>query len=334
MTNHIFDLWTEMEAQHSMGIVKRLYSVNIPFHIFATFSNDEKGYGISFSFSDAIAVDVSRFSNLKKLKVSIYNDTLKKHSKLLLIQLLSPTQKETFSYLCENLINSVKNLPDEGGMIKSVIGQLDKWRNLFDKTGADGLSPSEQQGLYGELLFLNKLISKNVFPANEALDYWVGIDAAQRDFMGDSWAVEVKTTATSNPQMVIINSERQLDESLFENLYLFHCSVEITKQNGETLPDRIFKIRQLLGDDPIALSKFNEKLITAGYLDEEEALYALRAYRIRGEAIYRIEGDFPRIKEGELREGVGNLTYSIVISAGTDHIQPENNVFRTIQRHD
>lgn len=334
MNNHILDLWAEMEAQHRMGIVKRLYDTNILYHIFATYSSDERGYGISFSYPEGIRIDTTPFSNLKKLKVGIYNDETLVNSKMLLIQLLAPAQRDTFSCLCESLINTVKNMESEEEMIKSVINQLDKWRNLFDKAGSEGLSPSQQQGLYGELTFLRKLITKKVFLASEALDYWVGVDAAQRDFMGDSWAVEVKTTATSNPQEVTINSERQLDESLFENLYLYHCSVEITKKNGETLPDKIYKLRRELENAPAALSKFNERLITAGYFDEDEALYAFRAYKVRGESIFRIEGDFPRIKESDLRTGVGNLTYSIVLSACTKYVKSEATVFNTIKNHD
>ena len=334
MNNHILELWAQMEAQRTMGIVKRLYDSHIPYHIFATYASDEHGYGVAFSYPEEIRIDTTPFSNLKKLKVSIYNDATLVNSKMLLIQLLAPAQRDTFSCLCESLINTVKNMESEEEMIKSVINQLDKWRNLFDKAGSEGLSPSQQQGLYGELTFLRKLITKNVFPASEALDYWVGVDAAQRDFMGDSWAVEVKTTATSYPQEVTINSERQLDESLFENLYLYHCSVEITKKNGETLPDKIYKLRRDLENDPAALSKFNERLISAGYFDEDEALYAFRAYKVRGESIFRIEGDFPRIKESDLRTGVGNLTYSIVLSACTGYIKSESAVFNAIKKHD
>ena len=332
--NHMLDLWALMEARNVMGITKMLYDPSFSYHIYATYASDERGYGISFTFPESIRVDTTPFQNLKKLKVSIYNDGTKIDSKMLLIQLLAPAQRDTFSFLCENLINSVKDSDSDEAMIKSVISQLDKWRNLFDKAGSEGLSPAEQQGLYGELGFLKKLISKNVFPASEALDYWVGVDAAQRDFMGDAWAVEVKTTATSNPQEVTINSERQLDETLFDNLYLYHCSVETTKQNGETLPDRINKLRRSLENEPAALSKFNEKLITAGYFDEDEALYAFRAYKLRDESIYRVEGDFPRIKESDLRDGVGNLTYSVVLSACAAYRQSEATVFSTIKNDD
>lgn len=334
MNNHMLELWAIMEARNDIGIAKMLYDPSLPYHIYATYASDERGYGLSFTFSDSIKIDTESFQNLKKLKVGIYGDGTLADSKMLLIQLLAPAQRDTFSCLCESLINTVKDIDSEESMINSVVSQLDKWRNLFDKAGSDGLSPAEQQGLYGELGFLKKLISKKVFPANEALDYWVGVDAAQRDFMGDEWAVEVKTTATSNPQEVTINSERQLDETLFDVLFLYHCSVETTRRNGETLPDRIYKLRSLLENEPLALSKFNEKLITAGYFDEDEALYSFRAYKLRDESIYRVEGDFPRIKESDLREGVGNLTYSVVLSACAAYRQSEATVFNTIKRND
>ena len=334
MTNHMLELWASLEAQNAIGIAKRLYDSSLPYRIYATFASDERGYGISFSYPDSIRIDTAPFQNLKKLKVGIYNDGTLPHSKMLLIQLHAPKQRDTFSCLCESLINIIKGTDSDEAMIKSVVSQLDKWRNLFDKSGTEGLSLQEQQGLYGELGFLRKLISKKVFPACEALDYWVGVDAAQRDFMGNAWAVEVKTTATTNPQEVTINSERQLDETLFDNLYLYHCSVETTKHNGETLPDRINKLRRYLEGEPFALSKFNEKLVTAGYFDEDEALYVNRAYKLRDESIYRVEGNFPRIKEGELRGGVGNLTYSIVLSACDAYRQTEATVFNAIKNDD
>jgi hypothetical protein len=55
----------------------------------------------------------------------------------------------------------------------------------------------------------------------DVLHSWVGVDKALRDFQGSSWALEVKTTSTNNPQKVTINSERQLDETLLENLFCF-----------------------------------------------------------------------------------------------------------------
>lgn len=154
MNNRMLDLWADMEARNDMGIAKLLYDPSLPYHIYATYASDERGYGISFTFPDNIRIDTAPFQNLKKLKVGIYSDGTLVDSKMLLIQLLAPAQRDTFSCLCESLINTVKGMDSEESMIKSVISQLDKWRNLFDKAGSEGLSPAEQQGLYGELGFL------------------------------------------------------------------------------------------------------------------------------------------------------------------------------------
>lgn len=332
MNNRMLDLWAKMEALDQIGISKLLYDNSIPFHIFATYSSDEKGYGISFSYPSRIKIDTASFANLKKLKVGIFNDYTQPNTRMLLIQLLTPTQRDTFSFLCESLINNVRILNSEDEMINNVILQLDKWRNLFDKAGVDGLTPAEQQGLYGELTFLDKLLKKGVFSAYDTLNYWVGIDAALRDFTGDSWAVEVKTTSTNNPQVVKINSERQLDETLFENLFLYHCSVEVTKLSGETLPEKIDKLRRHLERDPLTLSTFNEKLITAGYFDEDQQLYETRAYKLRDESFYKVGGNFPRIKESDLRKGVGDITYNIAVAACEDYRIKEATVLDTIKQ--
>ena len=332
--NHILELWAEMEVRNIIGISQKLYNSDWEFHIFATYASDERGYGISFSYPERIIIDISKFQNLKKLKVHIYNDSTLFNYKMLLIQLTEPDLRDTFSWLCESLINEVKVLSSEEEVVKNVVSRLDKWRNLFDKHAPNGLSPQLQQGLYGELGFLHKLILKKVFSPSDAVGFWVGSEPALRDFQGDSWAVEVKTSAGSNPQGIFISSERQLDESLFDNLFLYHCSLEASKNNGESLPQRIEKIRKLFVSDPSAIASFNGKLAQAGYLHEEEKLYKNRMYKTRDEHIYRIEKDFPRIKENELRGGVGETTYKIILANCAEYIKPESVVFNAIQKHD
>lgn len=333
-TNHMLELWNTLEVSQNMGIEKRLYSSQLPFHIFATWTYDDKEYGIAFSYPDRINVDVNLFQTLKKLRVDLYDDRTLKHYKLLVIQLLEPTLKESFSWLCESLIAIIKNFDNEDDMVRTVLSHIEEWRNLFEKHAPGGLSSALQQGLYGELGFLKTLLTKSTFSVSDAVEYWVGSEPALRDFQGDSWAVEVKTSASNNPQGVIISSERQLDETLFNNLFLLHISLEKSRRNGESLPERVSSIRSLLDNDPSALSSFNAKLVKAGYFNEEEGLYLTNKYKTRDSRFYRIEKDFPRIKEQELREGVGEITYKIVLSACTDYRKPETEVLRTIQEND
>lgn len=337
MNNHILELWGIMESQNQDGLVKRLYDSSCLYHIYATYTRHTRGdrfYGIGFTFNKNIQINIATFDNLKEMRVSLYDDPSYVDSKLLIIELLTPSRRETFSALCENLIASVKESSSEKALVQSVVNQLEKWRNLFDRAKVDGLSLEQQLGLYGELSFLYKFLSRNIFQYSKVLEYWVGMESALRDFQGAEWAVEAKATARNNPQKVTINGERQLDETLLTKLYLYHCSVEVSKFNGETLPKKVERIRGKLQDDSPALSAFNEKLLSAGYFDEQSDLYANRCYKIRDEHYYRVCGDFPRVKEEELRKGVCEVKYSIILSMCSDYSIPENELFNDIKSNE
>ena len=328
--NHIAELWQQLEDEKTAGLVKRLYSGEINFHIYATYQYPEAYFGVAFNFSNNIKIDISNFENLKDLKVLLLDDTSFVNTKLLIIELLHPTSKDIFAVLCENLVLSVIQLNSEQKIIRNVINQLNKWKTLFDKSSSEGLSTEQQQGLFGELVFLHKCLRQsNANPLN-VLNSWVGVDAALRDFQCSTWAVEVKTTATNNPQKVAINGERQLDETLLENLFLFHCSVEVSNGNGETLNQKIANIRSLLENNISALNVFNSKLFEVGYFDSHANKYENRFYKIRSENYYKITDNFPRIKENELRGGVSDVKYNIVLALCDEYLISENQLLTTI----
>lgn len=329
--NHIAELWQTLEEEKNIGLVKRLYSSDIPFHIYATLQYPERYYGVAFTFGNDIRIDISSFDNLRELKVMLVQDTTFVNSRLLIIQLLHPNSRDIFATLCENLVQSVIQLNDEQKISRTVVNQLEKWKTLFDKNNSTGLTPAEQQGLYGELHFLQKFLSKPEINPCDILHTWVGVDSALRDFQGSNWALEVKTTSTNNPQKVTINGERQLDESLLEYLFLFHYSVEISNGNGQTLPQKISVIRQMLENDNPALSLFNAKLFEVGYLDKHEPFYQDRFYQQRHESFYKIDSDFPRIKENELRNGISDVKYSIILAMCEEYLVPESQIFNVLK---
>ena len=329
--NHILELWKLLEEEKTVGLVKRLYSSDVPFHIYGTFQYPERYYGIAFTFSNDIRMDISSFDNLRELKVMLLTDTTFINTRLLIIQLVHPNSRDIFATLCENLIQSVFKLNSEQKISRTIINQLEKWKTLFEKNNSTGLTPAEQQGFYGELHFLQKFLAKSDANPCDVLHTWVGVDKAMRDFQGNRWAVEVKTTSTNNPQKVIVNGERQLDETMLENLYLSHFSVEISNGNGQTLCRKIASIRELFENDAPALSLFNAKLFEAGYLDKHEPFYQDRFYQVRNENFYKIENDFPRIKENELRGGVSDVKYSIILAMCDECLVSENQLFNAIK---
>jgi hypothetical protein len=173
------------------------------------------------------------------------------------------------------------------------------------------LSLEAQKGLFGELYFLQKIITatdNTLFCVN----LWKGHETGIRDFEHNMWAVEVKTTTTHNQQKLFINSERQLDCTHLNNLYLFHLSAEIRDGLGLTLNSIIDNLNIKIGVNIQAKTIFKLKLLKAGYLKSNIEKYNKTSYEVRSENFYHVKDEFPRIEEKDLRLNVGNVKYSIV----------------------
>ena len=329
--NNISSLWEIMSQEKSVGLVKRLLPNDSPLKVFATYKHPENICGIAFSCDSKLKLSIDSFYNLKELSVQLFLDTSYQPNRLLTIQLFSDTNKDIFAYLCGNLVETIEKCDTEAKAIKLVLNKLEKWKTMFAKGASDGLSITEQQGLYGELMYLHKLVLRGIFSYVDTLKIWVGADKAMRDFQGKDWAVEAKTISINNADQISINGERQLDETLLDKLYLYHLSVEVSRMNGQTLNEKVDELRSLFSDDKAALNIFNAKLMEAGYFDHHRELYRERCYKIRKESIYVIDDSFPRIKESELRDGVSNTVYSINVSTCAEYMVSENVHFNSIE---
>ena len=329
--NNISSLWEIMSQEKSVGLVKRLLPNNSPLKVFATYKHPENICGIAFSCDSKLKLSIDSFYNLKELSVQLFLDTSHQPNRLLTIQLFSDANTDIFAYLCGNLVETIERCDTEAKAIKLVLNRLEKWKTMFSKGASDGLSITEQQGLYGELMYLHKLVLRGIFSYIDTLKIWVGADKAMRDFQGKDWAVEAKTISINNADQITINGERQLDETLLDKLYLYHLSVEASRMNGQTLNDKVDELRSLFSDDKAALNIFNAKLMEAGYFDHHRELYRERCYKIRKESIYVIDDSFPRIKESELRDGVSNTVYSINVSTCAEYMVSESEHFNSIE---
>lgn len=327
----ILSLWETMAQEEAYGMVKRLFLSVAPIRIFGTYTLPDNICGVAFSYSKSIKVSVESFKNLKELNVKLVPDTTYETNNLLIIQLASNANRDVFACLCNNLASVIQNTRTEIKAVKEVLNRLEKWKVLFDRSIADGLSPSEQQGLYGELTYLFKLISHRFLSKSDSLKVWVGSNKAMRDFQGNGWAVEIKTSSNNNAGLLTINGKRQMDETLLDKLYLYHLSLEVSRMNGETLNGKVDEVRLLLADDVVALNCFNAKLFEAGYTDSQRHLYEDRCYKVRAEHIYHIEGCFPRIKEKELRNGINDVVYTIDVSTCDEFLASESEHFKTIR---
>ena len=326
----IKDIWHKLESECTEGLVKRALDIPSCLKTFCTYRSPEKYLGIAFSFHQDIKLDISVFQDLSELNISLFKDNSFPDSKLLLVQLINREQRvnDIFASICANIVSSILEVESEREGVRLVLAQLRKWKDLFSKRRSQKLSTQEQQGLYGELFFLKKLL--HLIDKAKATTSWIGPEMSPKDFQSDMWAVEVKTTSATSHSGISINGELQLDESNIEHLFLYNLIVEVLEKDGQTLPEIIVAIRELLAGDNIAEEIFESKLLLSGYYDLDEEFYKERHYHIRKEQYFQVKDEFPRIKKDELRMGVSDVKYSISLDISSDNMVIEKNVINTI----
>ncbi len=310
----INEIWNEMEKDNSTtGLLLRRCSPSVLPDVFIGLRRSEKLRCIALKIKNTTTINLTRYSNLKDIRPELMPDERDNSKVYLLILLKNSQHEDVFATLCEDLINGIAEIQGEEKVVKELLNRLEIWKSLFDKATSEGLTPEEQRGLYGELYFLNKWIA-NIGDCSKCIQSWVGAEKAIRDFQFSDWALEVKTTHGNNHQKIQINSERQLDTANLSTLLLLHLSLEAQQQNGETLNQLVNEIIEALSTDIISQTQFRSKLLHAGYFNHHRLLYDNTGYHIRQVNYYLVSKDFPRIEEKDIRKGVGDGTYSIILS--------------------
>jgi len=136
----------------------------------------------------------------------------------------------------------------------------------------------------------------------------------QQDFQFLGCAVEVKTTSAKQHQKLAIASERQLDDTGAGAIVLLHLSLDVRQGQGETLPAMVASVRSLVVSDAIAKDELENLLFEVGYLDIHVTRYENTGYTIREHNYFKVGADFPKIIESDLRNGVGDVRYTVSVA--------------------
>lgn len=252
-------------------------------------------------------------------------------SKYLLLNLILTEKQfsDIFDSFISDIIRSIINIKENSEILRIYTNRLIKWQTLFEKFNQNNLSPEEQRGLYGELYFLRSFLERSENYLN-VVNSWVGPEKENRDFHYGNWGCEVKTTHGNNHQKVYISNERQLDTSNLDWLFLNHISLEVLHNSGESLNEIIISISDKLITDILSLNNFKVKLMEAGYFEKHKSAYEKIGYSIRNNSYYSVRDNFPRIQENDIRTGVGDVKYSIILSQCPEYLVSESFVFEKI----
>lgn len=239
------------------------------------------------------------------------------------LQLSDTSASEVFGALAADVARHVAQsaTPDEA--VQAWLARLSLWQKLLARA-SQGLSPVRQRGLFAELWFLHSKLGA-VVGLDDAVAAWQSTPNRSHDFQLRGGSIEVKSTIASQPQEVIINGERQLDETGTASLHLLHVSLDVHRESGTSLPDMVESLRTAVADRQCA-PMLQDRLLEYGYLDMHEPKYRHTGYTVREHGYYRVGPGFPRLIETDLPPGVGGIRYVLAIAACSPFAQPENAV--------
>ena len=221
---------------------------------------------------------------------------------------------DIFSTLSEDLFYTAEKEKTQTGMVRAVRDRLLMWKQFLDVSGSQGLSLEFQRGLYGELRFLRDFMIQNL-EINKAINSWKGPLKANQDFQISGLGIEVKTSIAKQHQKIHITNEQQLDDTGLDSLHLFFLSLRTMEGHGETLPGIIDSIRKLIELKNEPGYEFETQLIKAGYIDKHRDKYSKTGYSDRAAQLFLVDDQFPKIIEKDLMPGIGDVNYSIDLSA-------------------
>jgi len=310
------DIWQSLETsalQQSSGHIVRRVQPQAMCNLFLAIAQPSGQRMLQVELARASSIKVANLPSARGLDASITYPKDGRNGFTIQLALKESRFADIFDALIRDVIEVVGHAPSEEAAVESLISRLQHWQKFLEQASPDGLSREAQQGLYGELWFLReRLIPLSVpYPA---LLSWVGPEGAHQDFQLQSCAIEVKTTGTKEPQQMIIQSERQLDDAGLAALFLFHLSVDVRKGTGESLVTIINSLRKRLEGDPSALGLYEDRLLEAGFLQSQSPQYEEAKYTIRHISLFRVRDAFPRIIEADLKPGVGSIRYSIAVA--------------------
>lgn len=259
---------------------------------------------------------ISVFPKFQGMEISIKKTTLGlyKERNFLCIKQSIEELDNIFELVISDIANTIVNILPESNILNTIMISIETWKLFFEKNKNKALSLERQKGLFGELVYLRDFVFNNIdIPAG--IESWKGPDRAYHDFEFKKIAVEIKTTTGKEHKKFIISSEKQLDKLELDELYLGLFSLNIHyNEIGQNLIEIIDDCYKLITDYSAALYTFNLKLLKSGFLEEHISEYKTR-FSVSSIDFFEIKEDFPKIIKSNLPLGLGDIKYSVMVSA-------------------
>ena len=217
---------------------------------------------------------------------------------------------ELFAMMAEDLVGLLDDWATEREhtVYRRFLARIRAWQDFMNRQRESVLSAENEQGLFGELVLLERLIEAGL-PPRDILDAWQGPVDGLQDFILGSGGIEVKTTLSVGEFPATVSSLEQLDDNLRQPLFVAATMLAL-HSSGMTLPEMADVIRGRLDDDREVIDTFDIRLMQAGLLRSTRGRYT-RRFLHASSAILRVQGDFPRLTRANVQPAVRKARYEI-----------------------
>lgn len=227
------------------------------------------------------------------------------------IQLINESERDIFDIIGRQIALSLSDQSQASS--DCVTNVLARWRNFWSSPSLGILSKEEIIGLFSELWFITKWILP--FSPRALLYGWRGPYGGRHDFEWTGISVEVKGTTTVNGIRHWVNNIEQLSPPENGKLYLFSLKMREEKGANTTLPDLVTKCIESVKRDQELLEFMNKSLLQSGYSPMHDNIYKEYRFHVVDEALYIVDGRFPRITSfsfsDRVPEGIEQIRYQI-----------------------
>lgn len=229
----------------------------------------------------------------------------------LLLRLTQPELAGVFALLCEDLVESSRNLARGSSGVNLLSRRLANWRLLLEEGGSGLLTTEVVRGLIGELLVLDRYFIDLLGPV-AAVRIWSGPFGAAQDFQRADEAWEIKTVHPDSTSIQIA-SETQLDTKPRPINLVVLPLAEVSDGSGYSLNELVVRLKTRMGDLSEALEAFDDRLVALGYMNRGE--YDSPRFKAGKVRTFQVIGKFPRIEAKDLVMGVTEVRYKVQLEA-------------------
>ena len=225
---------------------------------------------------------------------------------------------ELFAMMAEDLIGLVDSCSatEEDGVLQSFLERIRAWQDFMDRHRETVLSAEAEQGLFGELVVLERMIESGV-PVTKLLDAWEGPRDGLQDFMLGGGGIEVKTTIAADGFVARVSSLDQLDENLRQPIFIAAVRLAL-HPSGMTILEMADAIRQRLRRKQSGLETFEIRLMQAGLVPVPAKHYR-RRFLHASTTCLALHKDFPRLTRANVHTSIRTARYEIDLNiAGAD----------------